>query len=173
MLTRDPWIRALVIVLVAISGLYLAGLIWQLAAQFSDVILLFFLAWVVAFILEPVVDLLERRVRLRRPVAVTIAYFGMLIVGGAALIWIVPALSRQAIQLASELPAYVAFLNGHFLELQDALEDRGFTVNLATLVQFEELVRRVDRVEGLASPERLRSNFIGGIKHLPVRFQTS
>ena len=38
---------------------------------------------------------------------------------------------------------------------------------------FEELVRRVDRVEGLAAPDRLRSNFIGGIKHLPVRFHTS
>src|SRR5688572_15371360 len=124
MLTRDPWIRALVVVLVAISGL--------------------FLAWVVAFLLEPVVDLLERQARLSRSLAVSIAYFGMLIVGGAAVIWIVPALSRQAIQLASELPAYVAFLNDHFLELQAALEDRGFLVNLATLVQFEELVRRVE-----------------------------
>jgi predicted PurR-regulated permease PerM len=142
--TRDPWIRALVIVLVAISGLYLAGLLWQIAAQFSDIILLFFLAWVVAFILEPIVDLLERQVLVRRPVAVTIAYFGMLVVGATAVIWIVPALSRQTIQLASELPAYVAFLNEHFLEFQGALEERGITVNLTTLIQFEELVRRIE-----------------------------
>jgi predicted PurR-regulated permease PerM len=146
MLTRDPWIRALAIVLVAISGLYLAGLLWQIAAQFADVILLFFLAWVVAFILEPVVDLLERHVQLARPVAVTIAYVGMLVVGATAVVWIVPALSRQAIQLASELPAYVAFLNEHFLELQAGLEERGISVNLATLVQFEELVRRVEAI---------------------------
>lgn len=142
--TRDPWIRALVIVLVAISGLYLAGLVWQIAAQFSDIILLFFLAWVVAFILEPVVDILEHQVMLRRPIAVTIAYFGMLVVGATAVVWIVPALSRQTIQLASELPAYVAFLNDHFTELQVALEERGMTVNLSTLVQFEELVRRIE-----------------------------
>lgn len=146
MLTRDPWIRTLVIVLVAISGLYLAGLVWQIAVQFADIILLFFLAWVVAFILEPVVDLLERQALVSRPVGVSIAYFGMLVVGGAAVIWIVPALSRQAIQLASELPAYVAFLNEHFVEFQAALEERGVTVNLATLVQFEELVRRVEAV---------------------------
>jgi predicted PurR-regulated permease PerM len=142
--TRDPWIRTLVIVLVAISGLYLAGLIWQIAAQFSDIILLFFLAWVVAFILEPIVDLLEHQALLRRPIAVTIAYSGMLVLGATAVIWIVPALSRQTIQLASELPAYVAFLNEHFLELQAALEDRGITVNLTTLIQFEELVRRIE-----------------------------
>ncbi|MDQ1446847.1 MAG: cholest-4-en-3-one 26-monooxygenase, partial [Acidimicrobiaceae bacterium] len=40
-------------------------------------------------------------------------------------------------------------------------------------VLFEELVRRVPKVEQLGPPDRLRSNFIGGIKHLPVRFQTS
>jgi cholest-4-en-3-one 26-monooxygenase len=36
-------------------------------------------------------------------------------------------------------------------------------------VLFEELVTRVPRVEALGAPDRLRSNFIGGIKHLPVR----
>ncbi|HET8618122.1 MAG TPA: cytochrome P450 [Acidimicrobiales bacterium] len=34
---------------------------------------------------------------------------------------------------------------------------------------FEELARRVPRLEALGAPDRLRSNFIGGIKHLPVR----
>ena len=34
---------------------------------------------------------------------------------------------------------------------------------------FEELARRVPRPEALGEPDRLRSNFIGGIKHLPVR----
>lgn len=35
-------------------------------------------------------------------------------------------------------------------------------------VLFEELARRVPRIRGLGKPEPLRSNFIGGIKHLPV-----
>jgi cholest-4-en-3-one 26-monooxygenase len=39
-------------------------------------------------------------------------------------------------------------------------------------VLFEEMAKRVKRVEGLGAPDRLRSNFIGGIKHLPVRFRT-
>jgi cholest-4-en-3-one 26-monooxygenase len=37
-------------------------------------------------------------------------------------------------------------------------------------VLFEELVKRAPRIEALGPPDRLRSNFIGGIKHLPVRF---
>jgi len=34
---------------------------------------------------------------------------------------------------------------------------------------FEEMARRYPRIEALGAPDRLRSNFIGGIKHLPVR----
>jgi cytochrome P450 len=45
--------------------------------------------------------------------------------------------------------------------------------NLARLelrVMFEELVRRVPHMELAGPVERLRSNFIGGIKRMPVRF---
>ena len=34
---------------------------------------------------------------------------------------------------------------------------------------FEEMAKRYPRIEALGGPDRLRSNFIGGIKHLPVR----
>jgi cholest-4-en-3-one 26-monooxygenase len=40
-------------------------------------------------------------------------------------------------------------------------------------VLFEELAKRVARVEQLGPPDRLRSNFIGGIKHLPVRYHVA
>ncbi|MGK2947955.1 MAG: cytochrome P450 [Acidimicrobiales bacterium] len=38
---------------------------------------------------------------------------------------------------------------------------------------FEELAKRYPRIEALGAPDRLRSNFIGGIKHLPVALHTS
>jgi cytochrome P450 len=37
-------------------------------------------------------------------------------------------------------------------------------------VMFEELFRRFPDIEMTGPPERLRSNFINGIKHMPVRF---
>jgi len=37
-------------------------------------------------------------------------------------------------------------------------------------VLFEELFRRFPDIELAGPPERLRSTFIGGIKHLPVKF---
>jgi hypothetical protein len=36
-------------------------------------------------------------------------------------------------------------------------------------VVFEELLKRVAGIEITGDPDRLRSNFINGIKHLPVR----
>ena len=45
--------------------------------------------------------------------------------------------------------------------------------NLARLeikVLFEELTKRVTKIESVGDISRLRSNFIAGIKHLPVRF---
>jgi cytochrome P450 len=44
--------------------------------------------------------------------------------------------------------------------------------NLARMeikVMLEELVARVPKIEQVSEPVRLRSNFINGIKHLPVR----
>jgi cholest-4-en-3-one 26-monooxygenase len=38
---------------------------------------------------------------------------------------------------------------------------------------FEELAKRYPRIEALGPPDRLRSNFIGGIKHLPVALHAS
>ncbi len=43
---------------------------------------------------------------------------------------------------------------------------------LEVRVVFEELLRRVGSIELTGEPDRLRSNFINGIKHLPVRVTT-
>jgi cholest-4-en-3-one 26-monooxygenase len=59
---------------------------------------------------------------------------------------------------------HIAFGHGHHFCL-------GF--NLARLeikVLFEELTKRVTKIESIGDISRLRSNFIAGIKHLPVRF---
>ena len=37
---------------------------------------------------------------------------------------------------------------------------------------FQALVDRAPNIEQLGEPERLRSNFINGIKHLPVRLSS-
>ena len=58
---------------------------------------------------------------------------------------------------------HLAFGTGRHLCLGASL------ARLEVRVVFEELLRRVASVEVIGEPDRLRSNFINGIKHLPVR----
>jgi cytochrome P450 len=62
---------------------------------------------------------------------------------------------------------HVTFGTGRHVCLGAAL------ARLEVRVVFEELLSRIDSVEILAEPDRLRSNFISGIKHLPVRFKAA
>jgi cholest-4-en-3-one 26-monooxygenase len=47
---------------------------------------------------------------------------------------------------------------------------------MATLemrVMIEQVMRRMQDLELAGQPERLRSNFVAGIKHMPLRFTPS
>jgi predicted PurR-regulated permease PerM len=59
-LERDPLVRGLLLMLAAIGSVWLAGWVWQVVSQFADVLLLFFLAWLLAFVLNPLARRLGR-----------------------------------------------------------------------------------------------------------------
>ena len=92
MLIRDPWLRALSILGCAIAGFYLASLLLGLLEQFADIVLLFFLAWLVAFVLEPVVSTLVEG-RVPRIAAICLTYLTLLVLFSLGVILLVPALS--------------------------------------------------------------------------------
>ena len=103
---RDPWLRALSILGCAIAGFYLVGLLWQVVQEFADIILLFFLAWLVAFVLEPLVGTLVEG-RLSRPAAIGLTYLTLLVLLLLGVVTLVPALSLQIVEVARNLPTYV------------------------------------------------------------------
>src|SRR5207249_2013262 len=143
MVIRDPWIRALVVVMLLIASVYLTGMVWQVATQFADVILLFFLAWMISFILEPFVARLYARRGVSRPLAVATVYLTVLITALYAVIQIVPRLSAQLIQLSLELPAYVEWTNGQTLSDQAALARQGVSIAPESLLTYQEVTRHV------------------------------
>ncbi|MBV9596630.1 MAG: AI-2E family transporter [Chloroflexi bacterium] len=149
MLIRDPWLRALSILGCAIAGFYLASLLWQLIEQFGDIILLFFLAWLVAFVLEPVVGTLVDG-RTPRLAAIGITYFALLVLFSLAVILLVPALSLQVVDVAQNLPNYVdqstGLLNGVQSSANEFLTSHGspVLVDLKSALDPQELSRRAD-----------------------------
>ena len=65
---RDPWLRALAVLGCAIAAFYLISLLWQVVQAFADIIMLFFLAWLIAFVLEPLVGTLVEIGKGKRPI---------------------------------------------------------------------------------------------------------
>lgn len=102
LLDRHRSLRLLVFLLVAIVALYLLNLVWNVFLLFSDVILLFFLAWIVAFVLDPVSVLLQRR-KVPRPLAVTLIYTALLVVVSGGIVLTIPSLEEEVRLLASEI----------------------------------------------------------------------
>src|SRR5438105_1175198 len=158
---RDPWLRALSILGCAIAGLYLVGVLWGIVQEFADIILLFFLAWLVAFVLEPFVATMVEG-RLPRLAAIGLTYLALLVVLVAGVILLVPALSLQIVDVARNLPTYVeqatAFLTAFQTSANDWLSRHGspVLVDIKSALNPQDLSRRAD---ALGPP--ILSNAIG------------
>jgi predicted PurR-regulated permease PerM len=92
--TDEQWRSRLVIVLVVAVSAWLAEQLVPLVQSVGDILLLFFLAWIVAFILAPVVGFLERR-RIPRTAAVGVVYITVLLGLVVAGLFLVPILIDQ------------------------------------------------------------------------------
>ena len=161
MLLRDPWLRALAMLGCAIAAFYLIGLIWQAVEAFGDIILLFFLAWLVAFVLEPVVGTLVEA-RIPRLAAIGLTYLTLLVLLSAGVILIVPALSVQIVEVVRSFPSYVEQVTQLLTAVQSAANDwllghgSPVLVDLKVALDPQELSRRAD---ALGPP--ILSNVVG------------
>ncbi|MHB0869637.1 MAG: AI-2E family transporter [Chloroflexota bacterium] len=141
---RDPWLKALIVLLVLIAASYLTGLVWTLAVRFADILLLLVLAWLVSFALEPVTFFLEARPRINRGLAVGIVYLGLLIILSLLTLMLVPVVALQVTQIGTSLPSYVDSISGWVVSFQYWLGERGIDLNAATLLDYREAARRIE-----------------------------
>jgi predicted PurR-regulated permease PerM len=161
MLIRDPWLRTLSILGCAIAGFYLVTLLWAVVQEFADIILLFFLAWLVAFVLEPVVGTLVEG-RLPRLAAITLTYLTLLVLMSLGVILLVPALSIQIVEIVRSMPTYIeqatAFISGFQNSSNDWLTIHGspVLVDVRSALSPADLSRRAD---ALGPP--ILSNVVG------------
>jgi predicted PurR-regulated permease PerM len=149
MLIRDPWLRALSILGCAIAGFYLVGLLWQVVHEFADIILLFFLAWLLAFVLEPVVGTLVEG-RLPRLAAIGLTYLTLLVLLSRGVFLLVPALTVQIVEVVRSLPAYVEQATAVLSSIQSTTNDwltghgSPLLVDIKSALNPQDLSRRAD-----------------------------
>ncbi|MGE5140119.1 MAG: AI-2E family transporter [Rudaea sp.] len=177
MIQRSAWLNILIILLVIIAGSYVAQMSWSLLAQFSDIILLFVLAWLVSFAFSPIIERISgqplppelvrfgaranpqvgralERFRYTRLLAVAIVYIGlaMLLVFGIAAL--VPPTIIQVNQFADQLTNYAGQAPAWADQLQRLLTSLGIRTNVEAA-----LATLAGNLQNIASP--VLQNMIG------------
>lgn len=106
-LDRHRSLRVLVYLIIIVIAFYIINVVWNVLTDFGDILLLFFLAWVITFILEPVSSfLIGKRIagrKIPRVLAVTLVYLALLVVISGAVVLAVPSIQAQVAHLAQEL----------------------------------------------------------------------
>lgn len=139
---RVPGVRYLVWILTVIGFLWLAGWLWQLTSYVADILLIFFLAWLVAFVLAPVVSGLKQ-LRFPHTAAVLLVYLDLLLVIVIAGILIVPPLTVQLIQLGTSLPAYAQQVPDVIPVIEERLRGLGLIIDLRSVYRQDTLIQQV------------------------------
>lgn len=99
---RHRVLRILLGLVTILVAMWVISIIWSLLASVGDILLLFFLAWVITFILAPVSNFLISR-KFPRVLAVSLVYIALLIVISGAIVLMVPAIQAQVTHLADEI----------------------------------------------------------------------
>ncbi|HZC78312.1 MAG TPA: AI-2E family transporter, partial [Ktedonobacterales bacterium] len=127
-LDRHRSLRILIGLLCVAVGIYIVSAVWSVVVVLSNVILLFLLAWIVSFVLEPVAILLRQR-GLPRVAAVSLIYFALLIVVSGAIVLAVPSIEGQIKLLSGEITSTFSATNLPILSknAEEVLRHMGFS----------------------------------------------
>jgi predicted PurR-regulated permease PerM len=159
---RNPWLQVVLVLLALAGALWLFDWLLGLAGYLADIILLFFLAWLLAFVLFPLAD---RVATLRipwvngwRPLshgpAVVLVYLGLLLVLVILGLLLAPVVVTQLAQLGSDLPGYAGRLPT-LAQMQSELNRWGVPVDLNTVYQPQALIDQAKSVGGMLAQNAL------------------
>ncbi|MBM4420659.1 MAG: AI-2E family transporter [Chloroflexi bacterium] len=122
-------LRIFAVLAAAWLAIQIATWIWAGVTHFAEVILVFVVAWSLAYLLAPLVARLESR-GLGRVGAVGVVYVALAILVAAALAVVVPGLAAQLAGLAERAPEYGDRAGALVRDIQAALSRSGIPVNL-------------------------------------------
>jgi predicted PurR-regulated permease PerM len=128
---RAEWVEVLVILATLAAGFVVLGFLAQYFENYFHLILIFFFAWLLAFLVSPVADWLQRRLkRLPRGIAVLVVIVPVIVVVALIIARLVAALAESLVQLAAELPALAANPPTVLRDLQAWFDAQGIAVDV-------------------------------------------
>ena len=96
--------RLLVILLTIAVSIYLFGIIWQFLGNFSDVIVIAVLAWLLSFMIEPLVDIISKFTKLAKIWSALLIYTFFAIFITVAIFLLLPSVISQFQSLSVIIP---------------------------------------------------------------------
>lgn len=100
--------RLLAILLTIAVSIYLAQILWQFLGNFSDVIVIVVIAWLLSFILEPLVRLLEKFTKLPKVLAAFVVYVFFALLFTVMIFVFIPLVVSQFQSLSKIVPEYLS-----------------------------------------------------------------
>ena len=155
---RERWWRyALVVLATVYVALLLVRLLAEVLGGFAQVVLILFMAWLLAFVLSPIVTWIHERWRLPRAVAIGLVYAATLFGSAFVLFY-----------AFSSITASIADLTQNYPETREGIEEtlRGWETAVASgtfELSFVELYR-----DGEAAATRIASSALGDVPQLTI-----
>ncbi|RJQ36597.1 AI-2E family transporter [Candidatus Microgenomates bacterium] len=97
--------RILIILLIFAVGTYLLGLAWQTLSNFSDVIIILILSWLLSFVLEPIVEKIKNFTHFPKGIATLIAYLFITAIFAVCIFLFIPVVTAQIQTLTKLIPS--------------------------------------------------------------------
>jgi predicted PurR-regulated permease PerM len=136
---RERWWRGIFIVLATVYvALLLAGLLVNILGGFTRILLILFAAWLLAFVLSPVVRWITERLGIQRGVAIGAVYAATLIGSGFLLFYAASALGADLGKMAADFPLTRARIVGALGEWSELLSFGDFQPDLVVLYRDTE-----------------------------------
>lgn len=115
-------------------------------AGFSQIILILFLAWLLAFVMSPIARWLDDRLPLNRPFAVVVAYVLALLALGFVLFYVGSSITREVTAVTDEFPQTADQIRARLDAIQAGWGLDRFRIDLVQI--FESAQRQVGNLAG-------------------------
>jgi len=127
------WLLVFLIIGSAYVGLLLVQQLLVIMGGFSQILLILFLAWLLAFVMSPVARFFETKLHLSRGIAVGVAYLFALVALGFVLFTTGAAITQQVAQATAEFPETATKIEATLAGYQSALGLDRFDIDLVGL----------------------------------------
>lgn len=146
---RERWWRSVfIIAATTYVSLLLVGLLLQILGDFIQIVVVLFVAWLLAFVLSPVVTLLEERLRVPRGIAIGTTYSAALLLIGFLMFFSASSIASSIDELARDFPETRTRIETTLRNVQVTVSFGRFEPNLVDL--YRDVEATVEAAAGSA-----------------------